>query len=141
MNSIKNKILKWVHNKLFPTTYQINFSTPDDMVRAMYAVDDNKLVFFWLNEPCLKESVMGKTIGELNVRRPAAVCLNFYTSDSIDRLIWQLEKVKTNLVAQEVKEIMDAGGTVEFTYDKPHMVRELMTVTQYYATFKMPPNP
>lgn len=140
MRKIKNIWVKFVHNHLCRKVYNVNFSTPDDRVHSLLAVDENAIRFFWLKSPIYPEDVKGELLSDFKGLREC-VSLTFYKSESIDRLIKKLEEIKLNIQLNEAYKILKAGGTMNFTHDGFHNVEEIpdgVTVATITCEFKMP---
>lgn len=137
INVIINKLV-W---RFFPATRCIHFRTPDDIVTAVYTVDENEVFFAWLKNPTKYDpSIEKQTFRGVGIKG-FSVSLSFYTTDSIDKFILKLQEVRQYIVDEHMRNIIENGGELIWEHKSTEVPKEEgYEVRKYHVSFTYPFN-
>lgn len=138
MNKFKQWWIKLIYSKLFPVVTNVNFKTPDDMCHVTCGAIGNSIYFQFLKKPIKLEKKGQKP--EIENLEKRQVHLNFFSVESVDRLIADLEKVKTNIEVMEIGEALKNGGELVWhpKGDEEKIFDGKATVQHYKVEIKFP---
>jgi hypothetical protein len=141
-----NLFIARIVSKLFPHTRVVNFTTKDDIVTSTMFHYSGSVYFSLLESPTTLDVAEGliekskrenRNLFKYKYKQPFVV-LQFYKTDSIDKFINLLQKLKEEMVTQEALDALESGTYLEFVYDKePSKNTNGYKVNKYSATFKI----